>query len=75
MKTYKAKEDADFVDSIITMLEQDTKKKVFTLRILEHTETGLETLIVFDDKEILTGIIKVVTVKGKMGIRVQGNFI
>ena len=75
MKTYEAKEDEDFMDSITNMLEEDTGKKIFTLRVLDHTDEALEVLIVFDDKEILTGKIKVTTIEGKLAIRMQGNFI
>ena len=75
MKTYEAKEDEDFMDSITNMLEEDTGKKIFTLRVLDHTDEALEVLIVFDDKEILMGKIKVATIEGNMAIRLQGNFI
>ena len=75
MKTYEAEEDEKLIDSIIKTLEQDTGKKIFTLRVLDHTTEALEVLIVFDDKEILTGKIKVTTIEGKLAIRMQGNFI
>jgi hypothetical protein len=75
MRLYQAKDDEDFMDSLLQMLEQDTDKKIFTMRVLAHTQEGLETLIVFEDKDILMGIIKVQTIQGKMAIRVQGDFI
>jgi hypothetical protein len=75
MKMYQAKDDQDFIDSLLQMMEQDTQKKIFTMRILDHTEEGLDTLIVFEDKQVLMGIIKVQTIRGKLAIRVQGNFV
>jgi hypothetical protein len=75
MKIYQAENEEDFMDSIIAMLEQDTGKDIFTIRILGETETGLETLIVFNDKSVLMGMIHVGTVKGQLAIRMQGNFI
>jgi hypothetical protein len=75
MRTYVAKEDEEFIDTIINMIEQDTDKKIFTLRVLDSTPEALEVLIVFDDKEILNGVIKVLDGEGEMAIRIQGNFI
>jgi hypothetical protein len=75
MNVYEAENEADFVDSMIKMLEQDTGKKIFTMRILEHAEEGLETLIIFEDKNVMMGMIKVGSIKGKMAIRMQGNYI
>lgn len=75
MKFYQATDDDEFVDSMLKMLEQDTGKKVFTMRVLEHSVEGLETLVIFEDKTIMMGIIKVGTVRGKIAIRMQGNFI
>jgi hypothetical protein len=75
MRIYEAKNDEDFTDALLQMMEQDTGKKIFTMRILEHNEDGLESLIVFEDKNILMGKIKVTTIKGKLAIRMQGNYI
>ncbi len=75
MKVYQAEDEKDFVDSLIKMLEQDTKKEIFTIRILEHKIQGLETIIVFKDKTVMLGMIKVGTVKGKIAIRMQGNYV
>lgn len=75
MRLYQAENEEDFLDSLLQMMEQDTGKKIFTMRVLEHTHEGLETLIVFEDKQILMGIIKVGSIQGKMAIRMQGNYI
>lgn len=75
MRLYEAKEDEEIIETIINMIEQDTGKKIFTLRVLDSTPETLEVLIVFDDKEALTGKIKVMDEEGNMAIRIQGNFI
>ena len=75
MKMYVAGEDEDFIESMIKMLEQDTGKIIFTMRILEHSLEGLETLIVFEDKEVMFGIIRVISVDGHIAFRMQGNFV
>ena len=75
MNVYEAKDGEDFVEELIKMIEQDTGKKIFTMKILDHTKKGLESLIVFDDKNVMLGNIFVGTIKGKMAIRLQGNFI
>jgi hypothetical protein len=74
MNIYEAENEEDFIDSLIQMIEQDTGKKIFTMKVLDHTEDGLETLIVFEDKNILRGMIKIGTVNEKFAIRMQGNF-
>ena len=75
MRLYEAKDDEEIIETIINMIEQDTGKKIFTLRVLDSTPETLEVLIVFDDKEVLTGKIKVMDEEGNMAIRIQGNFI
>lgn len=75
MKIYEAEDEEDFMDTLLQTLEQDTGKKIFTMKVIEHTEKGLETLIVFEDKNIMWGIIKVQEIMGKMAIRIQGNYV
>jgi hypothetical protein len=72
---YQAENEEDFMDSLLQMMEQETGKKIFTMRVLEHSNDGLESLIVFEDKQVMMGIIKVGSIKGKLAIRMQGNFI
>jgi hypothetical protein len=74
-KFYKAKENADLVDELIAMVEENSGKKIFTMRVLDHTEEGLESIICFDDKSILMGLIKVQGIQGKLALRLQGNYI
>jgi hypothetical protein len=75
MKIYEANNQADLADELIKTLELDAKQKIFTLRIIGESDEKLETIIVFEDKSVLMGKIKVQEVNGKMAFRVQGNFI
>ena len=79
MNIFDAENEEDFVDSLIQIIEQDTGKKIFTIKVLDIEDTddglcGLETLIVFEDKEILKGRITITSVHEKLAIRMQGNF-
>lgn len=74
MKVYEA-EHEDLVESIIDMIQKDCEKEIFTMRIIDHTEEGIKTLVVFKDESILDGFLKVGSIKGKLAIRMQGNFI
>jgi hypothetical protein len=75
MKIYEANNQADLADELIKTLEMDAKQKIFTLRIIGESDEKLETIIVFEDKSVLMGKIKVQEINGKMAFRVQGNFI
>jgi hypothetical protein len=79
MNIFDAENEEDFVDSLIQIIEQDTGKKIFTIKVLDIEDTedglcGLETLIVFEDKEVLKGRITITSVHEKLAIRMQGNF-
>ncbi len=75
MNVYEAMDEADLVDSLILMLEKDSGKKIFTMRILEHVEDGLEALVIFEDKNVMMGKISVGSMQGKLAVRLQGNYI
>lgn len=75
MKIYEANNQADLADELIKTLEKDAKQKIFTLRIIGESDDKLETIIIFEDKSVLMGKIKVQEINGKMAFRVQGNFI
>jgi len=69
-------ENKELVDGLIEMIERDSGKEVFTMRVLDHTKDGLKSLIVFTDGKILKGEIKVqTTIDNKMALRLQGNYI
>lgn len=66
----------DFIDAFLKTLEKDTKKKIFTMKILEQTiNDGLEAVVVFEDKTVLYGNIRVMEVNKKLAMRMQGNWI
>lgn len=75
MKIYEVNNQADLADELIKTIEKDSKQKIFTLRIIGESDDKLETIIVFEDKSVLMGKIKVQEINGKMAFRVQGNFI
>jgi hypothetical protein len=77
MRLYKseATEKEDITDSLLEMLEKDTGKEIFTIRVLGDTKEGLETLIVFKDRTILMGLVNVGRVEGQIALRIQGNYI
>jgi len=75
MKIYQAKDDADLIDQLIEMVEANSGKKIFTMRVLDHTADGLESLIVFEDQSILMGLIKVEGIGGKLALRIQANYV
>lgn len=75
LKIYHQKENEEIAASIIAMLEKDTGKKIFTLRIIGEAETELETIIVFKDESMMMGIISVEAIQGKLACRLQANYI
>jgi len=75
MKIYEVNNQADLADELIKTLEKDANQKIFTMRIIGESDDRLETIIVFEDKSVLMGKIKVQEINEKMAFRVQGNFI
>jgi peptidyl-tRNA hydrolase len=75
MNIYELGDKEEIADVLIQMMEQQTQKKVFTLRVIGENDATLETVVVFDDKSVLKGKIFVQNVKGKLACRIQGNFI
>lgn len=75
MKIFHQQNQEEIVESITRMIEQETKSNIFTLRILNEAEDGLETLVVLEDKSVLMGLISVQTIDGKLACRMQANYI
>lgn len=75
MKIFQQDSEEDIVDSMTRMLEQETGTKIFTIKVLNQVEEGLETVVVFEDKSVLMGLISVQTIDGKLACRMQGNYI
>lgn len=75
MNLYEMEDQEDIAEAIIRSLEQDADKKVFTIRFLNNLDDGLETLIVFEDRTVLLGMVTVKEIKGKLACRIRGNYI
>jgi hypothetical protein len=75
LKIYELGDKEEIADALIQMMEQQTQKEVFTMRIVGEQKNALEAFIVFTDKSVLMGKIKVETIQGKLAARIQGNFI
>lgn len=75
MKIFNQGNQEEIVESIERMLESETGQKIFTLRVLDDVEEGLETLVIMEDKSVLMGLISVQEVQGKLAFRMQLNYI
>jgi hypothetical protein len=75
MKIYELGDKEEIAEALTRMIETDTDKKIFTMRIIGENEASLESIIIFEDKSVLMGKISVQQVKGKLAARMQGNFI
>lgn len=75
MNIYETEDDEDVLDTFLRTLEKDTKKLIFTMKILSHDEKGLESIVVFEDKTVLYGFISTPVIGEKMALRMQGNWI
>lgn len=78
MKSFYQKPGEDLVEAFHRMLETDTGKKIFTLRILEDhndPDLGIEMLVVFDDKSILKGNLAFPDVFGSLALRMKANWL
>jgi hypothetical protein len=78
MKVFQTNNALDIVAEIIEMMENDTRKKVFTIRVLGETDgndNAIDIIIVFKDECIFMGKLIAEKFQGKKGIRIQGDFI
>jgi|1185.fasta_scaffold924705_1 hypothetical protein len=75
MKIYNVQDEEEIVEVLTKSLEEKTKSKIFTMRILGDFENEIEAFVVFENKKVLMGRIFVTTHKGKIACRIQGNFI
>jgi hypothetical protein len=75
LKTFEPKDDEEVIEALMRIIEEDTGKEIFTMRVIDHTDDGLESIIVFKDESIIMGTIKVHMIGGKMALRMQANFI
>ena len=75
MEIYEAHSEKEIIETLTKSLEEKTRSKIFTIRILGDLEDAIEAVVVFENKKILMGRIFVTTYKGKIACRIQGNFI
>jgi hypothetical protein len=81
MTTFYEQNTDDIGQFIIDSLESETKKKVFTMRVIDGdpdvlriNNLKINALVVFDDKSILEAEISIITVNNKMAARIKGNY-
>ena len=71
--------EQSIIKEITDKIEKDSGKTIFTLVVLDDEGTKekdmIEARIVFEDKSVLSAIITVQSVDGKLGVRVRGNYL
>lgn len=77
MNVYQGGDLDEIADELVSVLERESKKKVFTLRCLDKkpNELTFDMLVIFTDKEVLKATVSVTYIDGQMGIRMQGNYL
>jgi hypothetical protein len=74
---YISPQDEDVIEGLINTLERDTGQKIFTMRITGENkkENALEFVAAFETKNMMIGIIKCHYIKGRLAMKVKGNFL
>lgn len=74
---YIQDQDADIVEAVIQTLERDAGQKIFTMKIVGENEKehSLEFIAAFESKMMMIGFIFCEQIKGRLAIRVKGNFL
>jgi len=74
---YIQNQDEDIVEAVIKTLERDSGQKIFTMRITGENkkENALEFVAAFETKNMMIGIIKCHYIKGRLAMKVKGNFL
>jgi hypothetical protein len=74
---YIQHKDEDVVEGVIKTLEKDTGQKIFTMKILGENEKehSLEFVAAFESKMMMFGFIYCDYIKGRLAIKVKGNFL
>lgn len=75
MNIYETTEHEDVVKALTDTLEKETGNTIFTIRILDEGEEGLDTIVVFNDQSVLRTWIQVQTVNGRLAMRMRGNYL
>jgi hypothetical protein len=75
IRIHELGEDEDIIEGLTKLVEADTGKEVFTMRVLGEKTITLEIVVVFKDKSILFGEISTGYIKGRLACRLKGNWI
>lgn len=75
MDHYNQRPTEEIHEAVIRSIESSSGKEVFTLRIIDSNDIGLDAVIVFWDKSILTAIIQIEEINGSLAARVRGNYL
>jgi hypothetical protein len=77
VRMYEASEtDIDkIIAEFLLMIQKDSGKDIFTLRVTDRSDVEINLLIVFTDESILESILKIQYIENKIALRVQGNYI
>lgn len=63
-------------EELTEVLEEQTGKKIFTFRVLgQSNDNELETVAIFENREVLHLFITVEPIEGKAGMRMRGKYI
>lgn len=69
-------EDYDEIfDTVTTTVENETGKKIFTMRLLKDDDTQLELIVIFEDRSVLNAVLTIRREDGLLVCRFQGNWI
>lgn len=69
-------EDYDEIfDTVTTTVENETGKKIFTMRLLKDDDTQLELIVIFEDRSVLNALLTIGREDGLLVCRFQGNWI
>ena len=76
MNKYNLKEYDEIFDMITNTIENETGKKIFTMRLLkDDDETRLETIVIFEDRSVLNALLTIGRENDLLCCRFQGNWI
>ena len=74
---YIHNQDEDVIEAVIKTLERDSGQKIFTMKIVGENEKehSLEFVAAFESKMMMIGVIFCELIKGRLAIKVKGNFL
>jgi hypothetical protein len=75
MRFIEVENEEDFVPTLVKLVEEQTGHKIFTLRVLDKNEEGIEIIAALENKAMMIGKITIQPINGKIGARLQANFL